>query len=67
MEFNVGDIVTLKSGGPKMTVRTVPYEDAGVTKVKCVWFNAAPSVAALSQWNDLRGDEFVVGTLEAAK
>ena len=34
MEFNVGDIVTLKSGGPKMTVRTVPYEDAGVTKVK---------------------------------
>ncbi len=36
--FNVGDVVRLKSGGPKMTVEYIdPGSDAGM-KVDCVWF-----------------------------
>lgn len=34
--FNVGDIVKLKSGGPDMTVKTLPQEK-GTTYV-CQWF-----------------------------
>ncbi len=33
-EINVGDVVTLKSGGPKMTVFLV--RDSGA---ECQWFN----------------------------
>lgn len=33
MEFQVGDVVQLKSGGPRMTVEAV---DEGL--VDCVWF-----------------------------
>ncbi len=35
--FNIGDLVKLKSGGPKMTVQEVV--DAG--KVRCQWFAGA--------------------------
>ncbi|MFV3335006.1 YodC family protein [Pseudomonas sp. NY15437] len=34
--FNVGDIVRLKSGGPNMTVQTLP--DAGGRLFTCQWF-----------------------------
>lgn len=34
MEFKGGDIVTLKSGGPKMTVA---YDDKG--DITCQWFD----------------------------
>lgn len=34
MQFNVGDVVQLKSGGPLMTVS---YADSN--KVLCLWFN----------------------------
>ncbi len=35
-EFNVGDIVELKSGGEKMTVKNIgyPYDD----QIQCQWF-----------------------------
>jgi uncharacterized protein YodC (DUF2158 family) len=32
-DFEVGDIVRLKSGGPNMTV-----ENASGTKIECAWF-----------------------------
>ena len=34
--YNVGDIVTLKSGGPEMTVQVIP-KDGGIY-FKCQWF-----------------------------
>lgn len=43
MKLNVGDVVVLKSGGPKMTVNQTPFrtlegkEDE--TKALCEWFN----------------------------
>lgn len=38
-EIKVGDVVTLKSGGPSMTVTTV--EDYyGTLSAWCVWFDA---------------------------
>lgn len=35
MDFQVGDVVELKSGGPKMTVRMVGNNGL----IYCVWFN----------------------------
>ena len=40
--FNVGDVVQLKSGGPKMTVTAVP-DERGPT-VGCVWFDGKTQV-----------------------
>ena len=39
-EFKVGDVVQLKSGGPKMTIAHIGnYAYAGTEiKAKCVWF-----------------------------
>jgi uncharacterized protein YodC (DUF2158 family) len=38
-EIKAGEIVKLKSGGPKMTVETV-FNDAHAKRcVKCVWFD----------------------------
>lgn len=34
--FSVGDIVQLKSGGPEMTVQTIP--DTAYGNYKCQWF-----------------------------
>ena len=38
-EFNAGDVVKLKSGGPKMTV--VATDLPGVMTVRCSWFAGA--------------------------
>jgi len=35
-EFNIGDVVRLKSGGPPMTVTMVP--ESPVESYKCEWF-----------------------------
>lgn len=35
-DFKVGDIVVLKSGGPPMTVQTVPSSGRG--DLQCSWF-----------------------------
>jgi uncharacterized protein YodC (DUF2158 family) len=42
--FKSGDLVTLKSGGPTMTVDTVNtdiFDDGKITGVLCVWFVGA--------------------------
>lgn len=42
--FKPGDVVTLKSGGPDMTVTRVEHE-AGQTLVFCAWFTGNKSEA----------------------
>ncbi|WP_175692748.1 YodC family protein [Burkholderia ambifaria] len=36
LKFKIGDIVQLKSGGPEMTVQTLPYERN--SRYRCQWF-----------------------------
>ena len=38
MTFQIGDVVVLKSGGPKMTVQYIDRKDGDVY---CVWFPKA--------------------------
>jgi uncharacterized protein YodC (DUF2158 family) len=37
-EFKKGDVVVLKSGGPRMTVSQTGEDSYGEQKVWCVWF-----------------------------
>ena len=43
MDFKIGDVVVLKSGGPKMTVSEYPIKmidgSENYTQVQCKWFN----------------------------
>jgi uncharacterized protein YodC (DUF2158 family) len=39
VEFKKGDIVRLKSGGPKMTVEDVVEDMGGDLSVYCTWFD----------------------------
>lgn len=36
MNLKIGDVVSLKSGGPTMIVKTINYDD-----VTCLWFNSS--------------------------
>lgn len=41
MNFKVGDIVCLKSGGPNMTIQSIqekPYSVLSVGDLHCIWF-----------------------------
>ena len=38
-EWKIGDVVKLKSGGPKMTVTTVDRARSGNPIVWCMWFD----------------------------
>ena len=37
-KFKIGELVRLRSGGPKMTVKMAPDESMGLEEVLCVWF-----------------------------
>ena len=40
-EFKAGDVVCLKSGGPDMTIESIPYINGPLvyeSKAVCVWF-----------------------------
>jgi uncharacterized protein YodC (DUF2158 family) len=52
MNHKVGDVVRLKSGGPKMTVDNTNYMHSGLTR--CVWFSG----------NEVRYDNFSEESLE---
>jgi uncharacterized protein YodC (DUF2158 family) len=45
-QFKVGDVVRLKSGGPKMTVTGYGPGLSGVVLVACTWFDGAKA------WHD---------------
>lgn len=53
MEFKNGDIVELKSGGPKMTIASVKQERA-----ICMWFNQREDV------HEEKTGEFLLVTLQ---
>ena len=38
-EFKIGDTVTLKSGGPRMTVKDPSRDINGKPHVECRWFD----------------------------
>lgn len=38
-KYKVGDVVQLKSGGPVMTISSLPNLDLGNTDYGCTWFN----------------------------
>jgi uncharacterized protein YodC (DUF2158 family) len=39
-QFQVGDVVQLKSGGPVMTVENPSFQGGGGPVVRCEWFDA---------------------------
>lgn len=43
MDFKPGDVVRLKSGGPRMTVEKVGKTQFGDDGVWCVWFETSGS------------------------
>jgi uncharacterized protein YodC (DUF2158 family) len=43
MDFKPGDVVRLKSGGPRMTVEQVGKTQFGDDGVWCVWFETSGS------------------------
>ncbi|MEL7032804.1 MAG: DUF2158 domain-containing protein [Pseudomonadota bacterium] len=53
MEFKIGDVVQLKSGGPKMTVAAVKQDRA-----ICVWFNGQNAL------HEEKSAEFLLATLK---
>lgn len=43
LEIKAGDVVTLKSGGPKMTVTDIvdsSTDGSGLKSANCVWFDS---------------------------
>jgi uncharacterized protein YodC (DUF2158 family) len=50
-QFKVGDVVELKSGGPKMTVEDVTSWQG---KAKCVWFEGAQAKEEIFEVATLR-------------
>lgn len=52
-EFNIGDVVCLKSGGPQMTVHSVDEHEIG-----CMWFTTM---------GECRSHDFPVGVLMQAQ
>jgi uncharacterized protein YodC (DUF2158 family) len=49
-ELKVGDVVTLKSGGPKMTVEQIGKFSMSSTahnRAKCTWFDGTKKLDAL--------------------
>jgi uncharacterized protein YodC (DUF2158 family) len=53
--LRVGDMVYLKSGGPRMTIEAIGPEEGGTSEVHCMWFDDKKQV---------KTELFVAATLE---
>ena len=54
--FSEGDVVQLKSGGPKMTVDAV-RDQTGQLRAMCTWFNGAIRMSDQFELHSLRSLE----------
>jgi len=54
--FSEGDVVQLRSGGPKMTVDDLP-DQGGQVRAKCSWFNGAIRMSDVFELHSLRNLE----------
>lgn len=54
-EFKAGDVVQLKSGGPKMTINQIGKYGKGSTQdqAKCVWFEGSKKVEDVFELHSL--------------
>lgn len=54
-ELKEGDVVQLKSGGPRMTIAGIDVYGMGSTKKKanCVWFEGAKKLESLFELHSL--------------
>jgi uncharacterized protein YodC (DUF2158 family) len=58
MDFKEGDVVRLKSGGPKMTIDKIANFGAGSTheQARCVWLEGAKRMQDLFELHALSKD-----------
>lgn len=50
-DFSIGDVVSLKSGGPRMTVESISEEEDGTTTAHCSWFALLSRDPAFPAWD----------------
>jgi uncharacterized protein YodC (DUF2158 family) len=60
-ELNVGDVVTLKTGGPKMTVQRIGMTPIDGMVARCTWFERSDDVG--KEWAGPFNAEFPASTL----
>jgi uncharacterized protein YodC (DUF2158 family) len=55
-ELKEGDVVELKSGGPKMTIEGIgPYSmGARTNRAKCVWFDGTKKLDSVFELHSLK-------------
>ena len=55
-DFKAGDVVQLKSGGPKMTIELIgkKFESDTKNSAKCVWFEKQKRISASFEFETLR-------------
>ena len=52
-QFKEGDVVTLKSGGPEMTIDHIGVYGSE-NKAKCVWFDGKKKMESLFEFHSLK-------------
>ena len=52
-DLKVGDVVQLKSGGPKMTIEQIGDFNRTHIEAKCVWFNETKRESGLFELSSL--------------
>jgi uncharacterized protein YodC (DUF2158 family) len=54
-DFEVGQVVMLKSGGPEMTIETIDDYGSGHSQAHCVWFEENKRQSAIFEFHSLQG------------
>jgi uncharacterized protein YodC (DUF2158 family) len=54
-QFKAGDVVTLKSGGPEMTIDDISKYGMGSTdRAKCIWFDGKKKMEDVFELHSLK-------------